>query len=223
MGSPTTELGRESDEGPQHTVTIQSFFIGKYAVTQQQWETVMGNNPSSFKGAKRPVERVSWDDAVEFCKRLSKRIGKTYRLPTEAEWEYACRAGTTTPFHFGETITTDLANYDGNYTYANAVKGEYREQTTDVGKFLPNGFGLYDMHGNIWEWCQDAWHDSYKNAPVDGTAGMGDNDNQTRLLRGGSWIYVPWRCRSAFRCRNSRDGRHRLVGVRVAVPVPRTL
>ncbi|WP_017744852.1 bifunctional serine/threonine-protein kinase/formylglycine-generating enzyme family protein [Scytonema hofmannii] len=211
MGSPTTELGRASDEGPQHTVTIQSFFIGKYAVTQQQWETVMGNNPSYFKGARRPVEQVSWNDAVEFCKRLSQKIGKTYSLPTEAQWEYACRAGTTTPFHFGETITTNLANYDGNYTYANAVKGEYREQTTDVGKFLPNGFGLYDMHGNIWEWCQDAWHDSYKNAPVDGTAWMGDNENQTRLLRGGSWIKDPRNCRSAYRGRFSRDFRSHIL------------
>ncbi len=221
MGSPTTERQRYSDEGPQHTVTIQSFFIGKYAVTQQQWQSVMGNNPSSFKGAKRPVEQVSWNDAVEFCKRLSQKTGKTYRLPTEAEWEYACRAGTTTPFHFGETITTDLANYDGNSTYANGVKGEYRDQTTDVGKFLPNVFGLYDMHGNIWEWCQDAWHESYKNAPADGTAWIGDNDNQDKLLRGGSWIGGPGFCRSACRNRESRVNRDHNVGFRVAVPIPR--
>ncbi|KYC37040.1 hypothetical protein WA1_46220 [Scytonema hofmannii PCC 7110] len=184
---------------------------------------MLNPDPSYFKGAKRPVECVSWDDAVEFCARLSQKTGKPYRLPSESEWEYACRAGTTTPFYFGETISTDLANYDGNSTYANGVKGEYREQTTDVGKFLPNVFGLYDMHGNIWEWCQDAWHDSYKNAPVDGTAWMEDNENQIKLLRGGSEIYVPWYCRSAYRYRDSRAFRSHNFGVRVAVPVPRAL
>ncbi|MEH2434535.1 MAG: SUMF1/EgtB/PvdO family nonheme iron enzyme [Nostoc sp.] len=154
MGSPEREADRYENESPQHQVKVSGFFMGKYAVTQAQYQAVMGNNPSNFKGEKRPVEQVSWDEAVEFCEKLSQKTGNTYRLPSEAEWEYACRAGTTTPFYFGETITTDLVNYDGNYPYGSAPKGEYREQTTDVGKFPPNSFGLYDMHGNVWEWCE---------------------------------------------------------------------
>jgi serine/threonine protein kinase len=122
---------------------------------------------------------------VPICEKLSQKTGKTYRLPSEAEWEYACRAGTTTPFYFGETITTDLVNYNGNSTYASAPKGQYRQQTTPVGSFPPNAFGLYDMHGNVWEWCQDHWHDNYNGAPTDGSAWTDDNDNRSRLLRGG--------------------------------------
>ena len=150
MGSPPGEKDRDSSEGPQHTVTIQPFFMGKYTVTQAQYQAVMGNNPSGFLGAKRPVEKVSWDNATEFCAKLSQRTGKTYRLPSESEWEYACRAGTTTPFYFGATITTALVNFDGNYPYGSAPKGEHRKQTTDVGTFPPNAFFLYDMHGNVW-------------------------------------------------------------------------
>jgi formylglycine-generating enzyme required for sulfatase activity len=158
-----------SDEGPQHRVTIQSFWMGKYPITQRQWQAVMGENPSYFKGDNRPVENVSWEDVVAFCQRLSEKTGKTYRLPSEAEWEYACRAGTTTPFYFGETITTDLVNYHGEYPYAAAPEGVYREETTEVGIFPPNAFGLYDMHGNVWEWCADPWHDNYNGAPTDGS------------------------------------------------------
>ncbi|HBK99620.1 MAG TPA: serine/threonine protein kinase, partial [Microcoleaceae bacterium UBA10368] len=153
MGSPSTETGRSNDEGPQHNVNISPFFMGKYEVTQKQYQAVMGNNPSNFKGAKHPVEQVTWDEAVEFCRKLTQKTGKSYRLPSEAEWEYACRARTTTPFYFGDTITPDLVNYNGNYPYGSAPKGLYREQTTDVGIFPPNAFGLYDMHGNVWEWC----------------------------------------------------------------------
>ncbi len=186
MGSPEGEEGRNDNEGPQHEVTVPGFFMGKYVVTQAQYQTIMGNNPARFQGENRPVENVSWNDAVEFCKRLSEKTGRTYRLPSEAEWEYAARAGTTTPFYFGETITTDLANYDGNYTYASAPKGEYREQTTDVGKFLPNSFGLYDMCGNVFEWCLDKYHNNYGQAPKDGSAWLEGNNNR-RLLRGGFW------------------------------------
>ncbi|TAF50831.1 MAG: tetratricopeptide repeat protein, partial [Oscillatoriales cyanobacterium] len=169
MGSPSGE-GSDS-ERPQHQVTFaQPFYLGKYAITQEQWQAVMGNNPSGFKGEKRPVENVSWNDAVSFCQKLSEKTGKTYRLPSEAEWEYACRAGTTTAFHFGETITPDLVNYDGNNPYGSAPKGLYRQETTPVGSFPPNGFGLYDMHGNVWEWCADPWHGSYNGAPSDGTS-----------------------------------------------------
>ena len=152
----------------------------------------MGTNPSCFKGSNRPVEKVRWYNAVAFCKRLSQKTGKTYRLPSEAEWEYACRAGTTTPFHFGETITTDLANYGGDYTsYGQEPKGVYRKETREVGSFgVANNFGLYDMHGNVWEWCQDHWHSNYEGAPTDGSAD---------LLRGGSWDDFAGYCRSACR------------------------
>jgi formylglycine-generating enzyme required for sulfatase activity len=198
MGSPPDENGRTKSEEPQHAVNVPTFFIGKFEVTQEQYQQIMGRNPSNFKVPKRPVETVSWNDAVDFCKKLSQKTGREYRLPSEAEWEYACRAGTTTPFHFGETITTELANYNGNSTYASAPKGKNRQETTEVGSFSPNAFGLYDMHGNVWEWCQDTWHDSYKGAPSDGSAWI-DNDNQYQLLRGGSWRYYPVNCRSAYR------------------------
>ena len=118
----------------------------------------MGKNPSRFPGGRRPVERVTWYDATEFCQNLSKKTGKNYRLPSESQWEYACRAGTITAFYFGRTITSKLVNYNANFSYGNAPKGEYRKQTTDVGSFPPNAFGLYDMHGNVWEWCADEWH-----------------------------------------------------------------
>jgi formylglycine-generating enzyme required for sulfatase activity len=160
MGSPEKEEQRFDPESPQHSVKVPSCFMGKFEVTQAQWAAVaklpkvkidLNPDPAYFKGAKRPVERVSWLEAVEFCDRLSQKTGRLYRLPSEAEWEYACRAGTTTPFHFGATITTDLANFDGNYTYAAAPKGKYLKQTTEVGSFPPNSFGLYDLHGNVYE------------------------------------------------------------------------
>ncbi|NJN59739.1 MAG: SUMF1/EgtB/PvdO family nonheme iron enzyme, partial [Leptolyngbyaceae cyanobacterium SL_5_9] len=174
MGAATGEESFYDDERPQHRVKVPEFWMGKFAVTQEQWSEVAGlpkvkidlnPEPSYFNGAKRPVEQVSWDEAVEFCDRLSRETGKSYRLPTEAEWEYACRAGTTTPFSFGETITPDLVNFNGDYTYGNAPKGAYRRQTTDVGSFPANAFGLYDVHGNVWEWCADQWYGSYANKP----------------------------------------------------------
>ncbi|MBE9220555.1 formylglycine-generating enzyme family protein [Dolichospermum flos-aquae] len=206
MGSPTSEKGRRESESPQHQVNVPGFSMGKFVVTQEQYQQIMGNNPSSFSGAKRPVEQVSWNDAVEFCQKLSQKTGREYRLPSEAEWEYACRAGTTTPFHFGETITTELANYDGTDTYASEPKGKYLERTTDVGSFPPNAFGLYDMHGNVWEWCQDDWHDNYIDAPKDGGAWTSQSGN-IKLLRGGSWVYDPQDCRSASRDVNYGDVR----------------
>ncbi|MEH1802696.1 MAG: SUMF1/EgtB/PvdO family nonheme iron enzyme [Nostoc sp.] len=240
MGSPESEPERYASESPQHPVTIQPFFMGKFSVTQSQWKAVaalpkvnidLNPDPSNFKGANRPVERVSWDDAIEFCARLSKKTEKTYRLPSEAEWEYACRAGTTTPFYFGETITTDLGNYRGtdwDYKgtvypgdYAQGPKGEYREQTTDVGNFPANPFGLFDMHGNIWEWCQDEWHENYNGAPKDGSAWLVDNDNQ-KLLRGGSWLNGPRNCRSADRGYYARVDKYVGVGFRVVVVWGRT-
>ena len=216
MGSPENEAKRRDSENPQHQVTVPGFFMGKYPVTQAQYQAIMGNNPSLFKGSNRPVECVSWDNAVAFCEKLSQITGKTYRLPSEAEWEYACRAGTTTPFHFGETITTDLANYNGNYTYGQEPKGVYRRETTEVGSFgVANNFGLYDMHGNVWEWCQDNWHSNYEGAPIDGSAWLGiEKNTNTRLLRGGSWNYLPGNCRSAYRG-NDLLGNYNDIGFRV--------
>jgi len=216
MGSPSTETGRSNDEGPQHNVNISPFFMGKYEVTQKQYQAVMGNNPSNFKGAKHPVEQVTWDEAVEFCRKLTQKTGKSYRLPSEAEWEYACRARTTTPFYFGDTITPDLVNYNGNYPYGSAPKGLYREQTTDVGIFPPNAFGLYDMHGNVWEWCSDKWHDNYNGAPTDGSSWETGTDNN-RVLRGGSWGSNAVVCRGANRCGDSAGLRLSCIGFRVAL------
>jgi formylglycine-generating enzyme required for sulfatase activity len=228
MGSPDGEKERSSSEGPQHTVTLSSFFLGKCPVTQAQWRIVaalpqvnreLDPDPSRFKGETRPVECISWLDAIEFCDRLSQYTGKQYRLPSEAEWEYACRAGTTTPFHFGETITTDLANYNGDYTYGDGPKGVYRQETTPVGSFgVANAFGLYDMHGNVWEWCMDHWHENYEDAPIDGSAWIDPSasENASRLLRGGSWGSDPRYCRSAFRGRNNAGYRYDDDGFRVA-------
>jgi len=226
MGASKNEKSASKDEYPQHSVTIKPFYMGKYPVTQAQWQAVMGNNPSRFKGDNRPVEKVSWNDAVKFCEKLSELTGHAYRLPSEAEWEYACRAGTTTPFHFGETLTTDLANYKGDYTYAdlanykgdytyaNESKGKYRGETTEVGSFLPNGFGLYDMHGNVWEWCADSWHSNYEGAPNDGSVWL-NNSNKNRVLRGGSWNDEPDYTRSAGRNNLSLDDSDSVIGFRI--------
>ncbi|MGK7873464.1 MAG: formylglycine-generating enzyme family protein [Xenococcaceae cyanobacterium] len=225
MGSSNSEPERWPREGPQNAVTVKPFFMGKYPVTQAQWEVVaaltqvkrpLDPNPSSFKGANRPVENVSWHDAVEFCSRLSKKTGREYRLPSEAEWEYACRAGTTTPFYFGKTITSDLANYDGDRIYGTGPQGKFREQTTPVGSFqVANAFGLYDMHGNVEEWCADRWHENYEGAPSDGSAWLSHIENQSRVLRGGSWLLVPSYCRSAYRSVNGSDVRNPDSGFRV--------
>jgi formylglycine-generating enzyme required for sulfatase activity len=208
--------------------------MGRYPVTQAQWKAVaalpkinreLERDPSEFKGDNRPVENVSWYDAVEFCDRLSSHTKRQYRLPSEAEWEYACRAGTTTPFHFGETITTDLANYRGtdneeykwSGSYGRGPKGIYREETTEVGSFkVANAFGLYDMHGNVWEWCLDDWHNNYEGAPTDGSPWFDENDNISQkqgraVLRGGSWDDDPRLCRSASRYYYFRAGRGNLV------------
>ena len=174
MGSPEKELERGREESPQHSVKIRPFLLNKYPVTQAQWQAMMNNNPARFtegdNANDRPVERVSWVDCVEFCQRLSDLIGREFRLPTEAEWEYACRGKTKTPFHFGVTINTELANYNGEYSYGEGPVGEYLHQTTKVGRFPSNRFGLYDMHGNVAEWCADTWHGNYQGAPTDGSA-----------------------------------------------------
>ncbi|GJD22974.1 hypothetical protein RIVM261_079300 [Rivularia sp. IAM M-261] len=211
-------------ERPQRKVIIQPFFMSKYPVTQRQWRMIaalptinrkLKTEPSRFKGEDLPVERVSWYDVVKFCERLSKYTGRNYRLPSEAEWEYACRAGTTTPFYFGETITNKIANFDCNYQYTNAPEGQARGRTNPVGIFPPNAFGLYDMHGNIWEWCQDYWHDNYQGAPTDGSPWLSGGDKNLRLLRGGSWNFLPTLCRSASRLATNPDIYFEDIGFRV--------
>lgn len=233
MGAPESEHKSSDDERPQHQVTIKPFFMGKYPVTQKQWKQVatsipkvdryLNPKPSHFKGDNLPVEQVSWYEAVEFCARLSKKTHRNYRLPSEAEWEYACRAGSTTPFYFGELITSEVANYNGSYIYSHEPRGKFRQQTTPVGSFPPNAFGLCDMHGNVWEWCADTWHDNYEGAPTDGSAwiddvnGWVDNEynNSCRVLRGGSWNPYPVSCRSAYRNRYLSGSRYDENGFRV--------
>jgi formylglycine-generating enzyme required for sulfatase activity len=204
MGSPENEADRSDNEGPQHRVRISySFYIGKFEITQQQWRSVMGTNPSQFQGCDDcPVEQVSFDSAGEFCQRLSAKTGVEYRLPTEAEWEYAARAGTSTPFAFGNNVTPDIVNYDGQNPYAQEIQGLSRQRTVPVGSLgLANAFGLYDMHGNVSEWCQDRYHASYNGAPTDGTAWLTGGESKTLVLRGGSWYNAASYTRSALRRR----------------------
>ncbi len=211
-------------ETPQHPVSVSSFYMGKYQVTQAEWRAVaalakvkidLNSDPSRFKGDDLPVEQVSWEEAIEFCERLSKATGKKYRLPTEAEWEYACRAGTTTPFAFGETITAEIVNYAGNYPYASAPKGDYRQKTTPVGSLgAANGFGLYDMHGNVWEWCGDWFSENYyRESTRDDPTGPGTGSD--RMLRGGGWGSFARHCRSAFRGRYAPAFRNVDLGFRL--------
>lgn len=210
MGASEDEKDSHSSEQPQHQITLQPFYMGKFPITQVQWEAVtklpkierdLYSERSYFRGENHPAERISWYDAVEFCKRLSKATSKKYRLPSEAEWEYACRAGTTTTFHYGETITSELANYDGGYIYRLEPYGKFRQKTTPVGSFPPNKFGLYDMHGNILEWCQDICI------------------YNLQVVRGGSWDCEPIRCSSGYRFGKSAGNFNRHHGFRVACEI----
>jgi formylglycine-generating enzyme required for sulfatase activity len=218
MGSPDSEQGRTNEEGPQHTVEISSFYMAKYPVTQAEYAEIMGTNPSNFKGARLPVEQVDWFDAIEYCNKKSKRDGLSpvyvinksenrwtvkqeqgangYRLPTEAQWEYACRAGTVTPFSTGANINTNQANYSGENPYDSNVQGENRRKTTPVGSFPPNPWGLYDMHRNVFEWCWD-WYGIYKSE--DQTNPDGPVSGIKRVYRGGSWMSGLPHLRSAYR------------------------
>ena len=289
MGAPEKEELSNNRERPIHQVKVSQFFMGRYPITQAQWQAVarlpqegkeLELNPSRFKGDKRPVESISWYDAIEFCARLSRHTGKNYRLPSEAEWEYACRAnplkspldsrldppksplergtsdsptfqsktppsppfqrgGIDSPFHFGDTISTDLANYNGTDekygAYGKGKKGIYRQETTDVDHFdAANEFGLSDMHGNVWEWCADPWHPNYEGAPSDGSVwdeeARNNNryqnilenldllreDSSPRVLRGGSWYSSLDTCRSAYRSDNYARGNFYNYGFRVA-------
>lgn len=236
MGSPKDEPEREEREGPQHSVTVPTFFMGRYPVTQAQWRFVaelpeinqaLNSDPSEFKGDNRPVETVSWYDASECCARLAAHTNRDYRLPIEAEWEYACRAGTTTPFYFGPILTTEVANYNGNYTYNDSPSGAYRAATNPVDLVgIANAFGLCDMHGNVEEWCVDHWHDNYEGAPTDGSAWLNeetDDENVMRVLRGGSWDYPPRLCRSASRHYSYPRVANYALGFRVVCSAPRAL
>jgi formylglycine-generating enzyme required for sulfatase activity len=235
MGSPVDEPARRANEGPQHHVAVAPFFMSSSPVTQAQWSSVimahpepinrnLNPNPSFFKGIDLPVESITWNQAMEFCLRLCQITGRSYRLPSEAEWEYACRAETTGPFHFGPTIGPALANYCGTGgavcgesdgrsvasnvydnvrydegSYGEGPAGVCRGTTTSVRTFTPNRFGLYDMHGNIWEYCLDVSSDTYADVPVDGSANPAEMADSERILRGGSWSHNPAICRSAYR------------------------
>jgi formylglycine-generating enzyme required for sulfatase activity len=238
MGSPKTEKDR-SDNEMEHKVEItKPFYMGIHEVTQKQYKAVIGKNPSYFSSEGKgkdevkgldtddfPVEQVSWEDAQKFCTKLTtlekkKGLERVYRLPTEAEWEYACRGGTrsSTPFHYGNSLSSLQANFDGNYPYGGADKERYLARTTTVGSYKKNGFGLYDMHGNVWEWCQD-WYDKdyYQNSPKKDP--KGPDKVEFRVLRGGSWILNGWVCRSAYRFYNVPGGRYGSLGFRVVCSV----
>ncbi|MGE0131637.1 MAG: formylglycine-generating enzyme family protein [Blastocatellales bacterium] len=216
-------------ETPQHAVKLSAFYLGKYEITQAQWRAVASlpkvkkelmSDPSYFKGRAHPVEMVSWEDAAEFCERLSRATGRKYRLPTEAEWEYASRAGSRSPFHFGEAVTAAWANYHGKYPYASAPKGANRQQTIPVGSLgIANAFGLYDMHGNVWEWCLDSWHDNYLSAPEDGRSWEG-GINYLKVIRGGDWDSLAGECRVSSRNRITSSFRLSGIGFRVVAEAP---
>lgn len=216
MGSPESEADRYDDEY-QHQVSLSSFKMSKYEVTQAQWEAIMGSNPSHFSGcAQCPVEKVSWDDIQVFLSKLKQLTGKSYTLPTEAQWEYAARGGTSAPFYTGNCLSTDQANYNGNYPYQTCAKGKYHEKTTSVGSFAPNKYGLYDMHGNVWEWCQD-WYggDYYNNSSAKNP--KGSNTGTNRVLRGGGWNMYAQYCRSAHRGNRNPDIRYNSYGLRLVL------
>ena len=222
MGSPVSEQHRDHDEGPQREVAIsRPFYMGVHEVTQHQYRVVMGSRPSRFRSfaPSHPAEQLYTGEAEAFCRALSEQIGVPVRLPTEAEWEYACRAGTTTPFHTGETIGTGEANFDGTAVYGSGRKGQARRMTIPVGSFPPNAWGLHDMHGNVSEWCRDLYVDTYAEAPTrDPEVRKG---GKYRVVRGGSWRDLPWQCRSAYRFRNHGASRLDVTGFRVVVPVER--
>ena len=239
MGAPKDELESDDSERPQHQVTLKPFYMSRHTITQAQWRVVtsypqvkreLNPDPSYFKGDKRPVESITWSDATEFCQRLATKTRKKYKLPSEAQWEYACRAGTTTPFYFGKTITAELANYRGASTYDDSLGEEYkkqikeyRRQTTNVDSFPANAWGLHDMHGNVMEYCEDNYHCSYEGAPDDGTAWIdSDRTNMDRVMRSGAWNCPQRMSRSAFRTWTKSDSRLTFYdkGFRIVCVVP---
>jgi formylglycine-generating enzyme required for sulfatase activity len=251
MGSPQTEPERHLCEGPRHKVHItKAFYLGVFPVTQRAYKAVMGKNPAFFTeraggGPDHPVEHVSWWDAVKFCEKLSilpeeQREGRAYRLPTEAEWEYACRAGESTIFHFDDALTSTQANFDGNFPYGgagprsvlqrlgeflgfggNRNRGPFLQRTSKVSTYAPNAWGLYDMHGNVWEWCADYFTgEPYSPRPQHDP--QGPAQGEARVVRGGSWYVVAADCRAAARLGATPDERHSDLGFRVACVISAT-
>ncbi|WP_299412013.1 formylglycine-generating enzyme family protein [Acaryochloris sp. IP29b_bin.148] len=226
MGAAPTEAQTQSYEFPRHRVKLPRFFLSQYPITQAQWAAVatlpkirydLNSSPSYFQGKDRPVESVSWLEAVEFCDRISQQTGRHYQLPSEAQWEYACRAGTRTPFNTGETITSQLADYMGTTPYRAEAIGDYRQSTMAVGRLSANAFGLYDMHGNVWEWCADVWHANYRGAPRHGQGWASSRPSQRRTIRGGSWLNSPAQIRSASRSGYDQTALNRTIGFRVSL------
>ena len=243
MGSPSWESHRNSEEGPEHTVTIANHFaVSKYEVTVAQygrfvaltnrdgpegcrvWDgrkwngnpSLSWRNPGISQNDRHPVTCLSWHDATAYTEWLSSITGREYRLLSESEWEYSTRANTTTPFYFGETVSTDEANYNGNYVYGPGQIGRYRQRTVPVGTFPANAFGLHDVHGNVWEWVEDCWHEDYRDAPSDGTARKDRRNCSSRVIRGGTWNGALSTLRSANRTRRSVGRRYHNLGFRVA-------
>ncbi|MBO0723452.1 MAG: formylglycine-generating enzyme family protein, partial [Blastocatellia bacterium] len=229
MGSPSDEADYSDSEGPRHSVAVPEFFMGRFEITREQWRQIakmpqvsiyLEEDPSSIKDSlKQPVEQVKWVEAVEVCERLKKKTGYAYRLPSEAEWEYAERAGTTTPFAFGPMITPAIVNYYNDESLHGSASKDPKK--ADVGSLgTANAFGLYDMPGNVWEWCLDVWHENYEGAPTDGSAWLSGGDSTLHVIRGGSWLDLGRYCRSAFRDadsageRNSRNGFRVVCGAR---------
>jgi formylglycine-generating enzyme required for sulfatase activity len=226
MGASHSEAHAKAPEFPRHRVSVGPFFISKYPITQAQWAAVaalpkvgreLDPTPSHFQGRNLPVESVSWLEAMEFCDRISQHTGRRYQLPSEAQWEYACRAGTQTPFHTGETITSQLANYVSPYTYKAEAAGTYPQATVPVDRASPNAFGLYGMHGNVWEWCADSWHSHYQGAPRNSQAWVAGRPAQRRTIRGGGWLDAPDRIRSASRSGYLETALNRTIGFRIVM------
>lgn len=225
MGSPESEVDREDGEGPHHLVSVKPFWMSQSPITQAQWRCVssfsrierdLDPNPSRFQGDNYPVECVSWLDSIEFSARLAKKYGWEFSLPSEAQWEYACRSGTRTPFHFGETLNVEIANYNSQYTYKLGPKSRhYAQSTVEVGRYPCNDFGLKDLHGNVWEWCMDCWHDTYEGAPNDESPWLENQMSSCRVLRGGSWNRIPSFCRSATRYFLPPNTRQAIIGLRI--------
>ena len=218
MGSPADEPGREPQERPHGVTLTRPFYLGRFEVTEREWTAVMGSNPSHFRDdtGRLPVERVNWYDVQAFLSRLSERSGRHFRLPTEAEWEYACRAGTTTSFSTGATLSPSQANYDARFPGAGGVAGPAPDRTMPVGSYPPNAWGLYDMHGNVWEWCQD-WHCEYPSGDV--TDPTGECRTEYRVIRGGSWHFNADSARCALRYTHRPQDSGFSLGFRAAVDV----
>jgi len=219
MGSPMEELKRDSDEAQHHIKLTKAFYIGKFEVTQIQYRVLVNDNPSKFGGDNLPVDNVNWYEAMRFLKKLSDKTGLKFRLPTEAEWEYACRAGTTTAFNTGTTIDSDLANYDATEPYADGIIGKELKRTSKVGSYPANAFGLYDMHGNVWEWCSDIYdEDYYKVTPLNDPKGPAEQEGD-RVIRGGAWNEEAYKCRSADRNDRGPKANQPTIGFRVVLEI----